>query len=524
LFCILLALAGLVFTASARAQLISPAQLGADFSLPAGGLSIASASGAQLARVQVIEASDFTATDAVVKELAKSNLELAPFLGLPCPPGTPSNCPDTTSWAPLDAASEMSSFITSFAQRYGPNGTFWQANPHLPYLPVTRYEIGNEPNLPLAYGAGDQTHLHWDDPASYALVYTEARASLHAVNPSDVAVVGGLADTTSHPVDLASVERSLQALNPSEVDAVAYHPYVFEVNDNLLWSETWAVRSWMYNHGLANVPLDVNEFGSCNQTPANVQAGICLPNWPDATQWGHDVASFTQWALCTPAAGIATILPEYWGGYAGVDDGPVLPMLKSDAQTLTPLGQQYLAMTQSLTTQGCPATPPAPPVPLPPLTQPTPPVTTPPTTPPPNGTPAVGKPTVAGAISGLPAGRAKLRFTVKHGTNAPNIRSIVLTPAKGLAVKKCTVKNHKCPGLSVSGATLSSVKVSGGRLVITLTGAVANVTITVSAPVLVESKSLQSNVKTHKVKTLTFTVRPTDARGTATSLSLKLKA
>jgi hypothetical protein len=143
------------------------------------------------------------------------------------------------------------------------------------------------------------------------------------------------------------------------------------------------------------------------------------------------------------------------------------------------------------------------------------------TTPPP---PAVGKPTVAGAISGLPAGHAKLRFTVHHGTNAPNIKMVAVTPAKGLAFKKCTVKHHKCTGLSVSGATLSSVKVSGGRLMITLTSAAASVTVTVSGPVLVESKALQTNVKKHKVKSLTLTVRAVDAKGTGTSLPLKLKA
>jgi hypothetical protein len=39
-------------------------------------------------------------------------------------------------------------FAALCVERYGPRGTFWSSHPGLPYLPVTAWEVWNEPNLP----------------------------------------------------------------------------------------------------------------------------------------------------------------------------------------------------------------------------------------------------------------------------------------------------------------------------------------------------------------------------------------
>jgi hypothetical protein len=136
-----------------------------------------------------------------------------------------------------------------------------------------------------------------------------------------------------------------------------------------------------------------------------------------------------------------------------------------------------------------------------------------------------GRPSLSGgSVSGLSSGRPKLQFMLTHGTNAPDIASVAVGPANGLSFKACIVKSHACSGLSITGATLKSVKLSGGRLLIALSGAATRVTIAAGSRVLIESPALKTKVKKHQVKSLTFTVRAVDAKGNATLLALKLRA
>ena len=150
------------------------------------------------------------------------------------------------------------------------------------------------------------------------------------------------------------------------------------------------------------------------------------------------------------------------------------------------------------------------------------------------------KPTASGSLSGLAAGHPKLHFKATHGRSGPNIASVAIGLPSGLKFarsalithKTCVTKNgkKKCTtttlisGLGVSGAKVKSVALKGGKLVITLKKAAGSVTANLTGPVLAESKPLQTRVKKHKVKTLTVTLKVTDAKHTATSVPLKLKA
>ena len=149
-------------------------------------------------------------------------------------------------------------------------------------------------------------------------------------------------------------------------------------------------------------------------------------------------------------------------------------------------------------------------------------------------------PTAAGSFSGLAAGHPGLRFTATHGKGAPNVSSVLVGLPGGLKFsragivmsKTCTTKGgkKKCTtttltkGLGIKGAAAKSVALKGGKLLITLKKPAGKVTISLSAPVLTESGSLQTKVKKHKVKTLTVTLKVTDAKNISTSVPLKLKA
>jgi hypothetical protein len=314
--------------AAGAATTISPDSLGVNFTGAPPDLATASAAGVGLARDEVIEG---TNTDAVVELTAAAHLRLYPMLGLP-----------TSHGAAADAVA-MAAFVTSFAQRYGPGGSFWAQNPELPYLPVESYEIGNEPDITPTEPA-DETSLHYANPADYAEVYEAARTALHQVDPTAQAVVGGMLD--SGVIGLAEAEQYLAAIGP--MDAVGFHPYLYDVTT--MEQDTTALRQWLNANGDGNVPLDINEFGAAD----GVTSGIAA--------WGPQVGQYTQWALCTPSLDVENVQPFWWGAIPIADTDPWFSMVDSELSE-TPFGAAYLGEVQALTTQGCPippaATPPA---------------------------------------------------------------------------------------------------------------------------------------------------------------------
>jgi hypothetical protein len=150
------------------------------------------------------------------------------------------------------------------------------------------------------------------------------------------------------------------------------------------------------------------------------------------------------------------------------------------------------------------------------------------------------KPTVSGSTAGLASGHPKLKFKVTHGKGAPNIATVALGVPSGLKFSSSAIVKHKTcsgqgkkkkcstttliKGLGIVGGKAKTVAIKGGKLVITLKKAAGKVTITVSGPLVSESKALQTKVKKHKAGTLKFTVKTTDAKKASTTLSLKLRA
>jgi hypothetical protein len=223
--------------------------------------------------------------------------------------------------------------VISFARRYGRNGSFWTEHPELPYLPVESYEIGNEPDITPTTPM-DGTSLHYSNPADFALVYEAARRALHSIDPQARAVVGGLIDSGS--VTLSDAERYLAPIGA--VDAVGFHPYLYDVQ--AMKDDTQSLREWLNNHGHADVPLDISEFG--------VFRGIT----GDLSLWGTKLAKFASWALCSPSTNVEYVGVYWWGDVPGTTTDPWIPLLNEDG-TETPLGTAYLDEVKTLTTQGC---------------------------------------------------------------------------------------------------------------------------------------------------------------------------
>jgi hypothetical protein len=152
------------------------------------------------------------------------------------------------------------------------------------------------------------------------------------------------------------------------------------------------------------------------------------------------------------------------------------------------------------------------------------------------------KPTVSGSTAGLASGHPKLKFKITHGKGAPNVATVALGLPGGLSFSRSAIVKHKVctkaskgkkakcstttliKGLGIAGGKAKSVAIKGGKLVITLKKASGKLTITVSGPLVSESKSLQTKVKKHKTKSLKFSVKVTDAKHTSTTVSLRLRA
>jgi hypothetical protein len=149
-------------------------------------------------------------------------------------------------------------------------------------------------------------------------------------------------------------------------------------------------------------------------------------------------------------------------------------------------------------------------------------------------------PKASGSSSGLATGHPSLKVKVSKSSGGANIASLAVALPSGLSFAKSAISTHKTcttskgkkkcttttliKGLGVSGASVKSVALKGGKLVITLKKAAGSVTVSLSGPVLSESKALQTKVKKHKTKTVTVSLKVTDAKHTTSSVPVKITA
>jgi hypothetical protein len=150
--------------------------------------------------------------------------------------------------APPASVDDFADYAGALAARYGRGGDFWAAFPDLTELPVTTYEIWNEPNL-----AG-----FWQpapDPDRYMELYAAARAAIEAVDPDATVIVGGLVPGTDFAERLYASRPDAREL----IDGIGYHPYAQTADGGLL--EVRALRRQLDALGAGAVPIHVTELG-----------------------------------------------------------------------------------------------------------------------------------------------------------------------------------------------------------------------------------------------------------------------
>ncbi len=127
-------------------------------------------------------------TDRIVRAAARHGIDLLALV---------MQTPQWASAGPIDARFDLylpsrprylASFLRAAARRYGPHGRFWRANRRLPYRPIRRWQIYNEPSHEGSFKSQPWT-------STLPPVLAAAHAALHAADPGAVVVAPGLAGT-----------------------------------------------------------------------------------------------------------------------------------------------------------------------------------------------------------------------------------------------------------------------------------------------------------------------------------------
>lgn len=165
---------------------------------------------------------DWAVTDQAVARAAKQGIEVLPFFYGTPPWLRPSGAGDGSSpVASREARAKWRGFVKAAAQRYGPNGVFWDTYPG-PTVPIRTWQIWNEQGSATKWGPRAS-------PREYSTLLNLAHAAITEVDRDARLMLGGLFGTPPSKESL-SAWRFLSRLYDIEgikakFDQVAIHPY-----------------------------------------------------------------------------------------------------------------------------------------------------------------------------------------------------------------------------------------------------------------------------------------------------------
>jgi polysaccharide biosynthesis protein PslG len=160
----------------------------------------------------------------------------------------------TPEYPPLGARLPgFEAFARAAARRYGSGGSFWSQNPDLPKLPITDWQLWNEPN----------TDLFWK-PTPSASAYLELlrgfTSAIRGVDPGARILLGGLFPRPKGGIDMTDFLSQLyRGGGKGLFDAAAVHPYAANPSDALAF--TRALRATMDRFDDAGAGIWITEVG-----------------------------------------------------------------------------------------------------------------------------------------------------------------------------------------------------------------------------------------------------------------------
>jgi polysaccharide biosynthesis protein PslG len=205
---------------------------------------------------------DWSHYDTVVRGAAENGIRVLATVY-----STPAWAAPTAEIPPLGSSlAEFEDFVRAAAKRYGTDGSFWKQHPDVPELPVTDWQLWNEPNSP----------LFWKPAPNAGQYLTLLRAfdgAVKATDPEARILVGGLFPTPRGGITMNRYLEDLYAGGGRGLfDAVALHPYARTPGDAL--DRVTEARSIMRRFGHASKPIWITEVGwASTGTPPGLVVG-----------------------------------------------------------------------------------------------------------------------------------------------------------------------------------------------------------------------------------------------------------
>ncbi len=206
------------------------------------------------AKPPTVADADWSGFDREVGLAAESGIRVMPFIwGSPewvAP--QPVDLPVKSSWQRWG----WTRLLREAVRRYGPDGSFWEDNPELPFLPIRRWEIWNEENI--------VTFAERPEPAAFATLIRISGRALHRADPDAEVILGGLFGRPLQvPPNVGSgdfLSRFYRARNVKRYfDGVGLHPYVARAR--AMGAQLANLRRIMRVHNDGATPIYVTELG-----------------------------------------------------------------------------------------------------------------------------------------------------------------------------------------------------------------------------------------------------------------------
>ena len=144
-------------------------------------------------------------------------------------------------------------FVGDVAERYGRGGTFWRDHGDLEPMPLTAFQVWNEPNIPAYWSPAT-------DVAGYVRLVRLTRERLREVDPNATTVLAGLPDSRLGVPSLDYLRAIYAQPGAKSVfDVVALHPYA-RYSDGVMRALNRA-RSLMNRRGDRSTPIWITELG-----------------------------------------------------------------------------------------------------------------------------------------------------------------------------------------------------------------------------------------------------------------------
>jgi hypothetical protein len=197
---------------------------------------------------------------------------------------------------------DMGAFAAALVRRYGPNGTYWSDHPDVPRLPISAWQVWNEPNLEGFWGNAP-------DPAAYTNLLRVVSGAIRGADPGAEVVTAGIPDSKlSGAIPMVDFINSMyDAGARGTFDTLAIHGYAPDEQGTLALLRR--ARGIMDAHG-DNGTLRLTEFGWATDGPGSEFT-------TDEPGQAHRITcALTAFAAQRDALGLRGVVYFNWRDYA----------------------------------------------------------------------------------------------------------------------------------------------------------------------------------------------------------------